>query len=198
MLPPVPLVIIVCVSTLWRRGRLWRFVVAIAALAFIAALFINPPYGLSFEDNLAYRDYILLHQRAAQFAEARYPMARVLTAWPASDELTRPYLGYVTRPMRGVRIDDFSADQVMSAAGLRSNVDIALVFSTKYEPPPTWFEHWRTWQQWKTRYFDYHRDAPLTDAVQILGGRLVYTESRNGQWVGVIEMEQIEEAQALR
>ena len=49
-------------------------------------------------------------------------MARVLTAWPASDELSRPYLGYVTRPMRVVRIEDFAAEQVMSAADLRSQL----------------------------------------------------------------------------
>ena len=109
MLPVVPLVILVCVSTLWRRVRLWRGVVAIVALMFVAGWFINPPYGFAPEDNLAYRDYIRLHQRAEEFLEARYPMARVLTAWPASDELTRPYLGYVTRPMRVVRIEHFAA-----------------------------------------------------------------------------------------
>ncbi len=120
MLPVVPLVILVCVSTLWRRVRLWRGVVAIVALMFVAGWFINPPYGFAPEDNLAYRDYIRLHQRAEEFLEARYPMARVLTAWPASDELTRPYLGYVTRPMRVVRIEHFALEQLMSAADARS------------------------------------------------------------------------------
>ena len=150
MLPVVPLVIILWVSTLRRRVRLWRGVIAIVALAFVAALFINPPYGFSIEDNLAYRDYILLHQQAEDYAEARYPMARVLTAWPASDELTRPYLGYVTRPMRVFRIEDFTVEQLMSASDMRSNFDVALVFSTKYEPPHPWFERWHRWQQWKT------------------------------------------------
>ena len=55
MLPVVPLVILVCVSTLWRRVRLWRGVVAIVALMFVAGWFINPPYGFAPEDNLAYR-----------------------------------------------------------------------------------------------------------------------------------------------
>ena len=194
MLPVVPLVIIVCVSTLRRRARLWPGVIAIVALAFVAALFINPPHGFSIEDNLAYRDYILLHQRAEEFAEARYPMARVLTAWPASDELMRPYLGYVTRPMRVFRIEDFSAEQLMAAADLPSTFDVALIFSTKYEPPHPWFERWRKWQQWKTQFFGYHRDVLPAAAAQILGGRLVYSDVRNGQWVGVIEMERIQEA----
>jgi 4-amino-4-deoxy-L-arabinose transferase-like glycosyltransferase len=197
MLPVVPLVIILAVSTLRRRVRQWRAVVAIVALAFVAALFVNPPYGFSIEDNLAYHDYILLHQHAEDFVEARYPMARVLTAWPASDELTRPYLGYVTRPMRVFRIEDFTVEQVMAASELRSNFDVALVFSTKYQPPHTWFERWRTWQRWKTQYFGYHRDVPPGVAAQILAGRLVYNDIRGGQWVGVIEMEQAEEAQVV-
>jgi 4-amino-4-deoxy-L-arabinose transferase-like glycosyltransferase len=197
MLPVVPLVIILWVSTLRRRVRLWRGVIAIVALAFVAALFVNPPYGFSIEDNLAYRDYVLLHQHAEDFVEARYPMARVLTAWPASDELTRPYLGYVTRPMRVFRIEDFTAEHLMAASELRSTFDLALVFSTKYEPPHPWFERWRTWQQWKTQFFGYHRDVPPAAAAQILGGRLVYNDLRAGQWAGVIELDQVEEAQAV-
>jgi 4-amino-4-deoxy-L-arabinose transferase-like glycosyltransferase len=196
MLPVVPLVIILWVSTLRRRVRLWRGVIAIVALAFVAGLFVNPPYGFSIEDNLAYRDYVLLHQHAEDFVEARYPMARVLTAWPANDELTRPYLGYVTRPMHVFRIEDFTVEQLMAASDLRSNFDVALVFSTKYEPAHPWFARWQTWQRWKTQFFGYHRDAPPAAAAQILGGQLVYNDLRNGQWVGVIEMEQVEEAQA--
>jgi dolichyl-phosphate-mannose-protein mannosyltransferase len=195
MLPVVPLVITICVSTLRRRVRMWRGLVASVALAFVAALFVNPPYGFSLEDNLAYRDYILLHQHAEDFVEARYPVARVLTAWPASDELTRPYLGYVTRPMRVFRIEDFSLEQVSAASELRSNFDVALVFSTKYEPAHPWFGTWRRWQQWKAQFFGYRRDLPPAAAAQILGGRLVYTEVRHGQWVGVIEIEQVEQAQ---
>jgi hypothetical protein len=194
MLPVVPLVIIVCVSTLWRRVRLWRGVIAIVVLAFLAALFVNPPYGFSLEDNLAYRDYIRLHQDAETVLEARYPRARVLTAWPASDELTWPYLGYVTRPMRLLRIENFSVEQLVSAADLRSSFDVALVFSTKWEPAHPWLEHWEQWQEWKRRFFGYHSDVPPEAAAQILGGRLIYGEKRNGQWVGVIEMEQIVEA----
>jgi hypothetical protein len=197
MLPAIPLLIILWVSSLRRSVRLWRGVIAIVALAFLAAWFVNPPYGFSIEDNLAYRDYIGLHQHAEDFLEARYPRARVLTAWPASDELTRPYLGYVTRPMRVLRIEDFTVEQVMAASGLRSNFDVALVFSTKYAPPHPWFDDWSTWQRWKAQFFGYHRDVPPAAAAQILGGRLVYDDTRHGQWAGVIEMEPVEEAELV-
>jgi hypothetical protein len=196
MLPAIPLVIIVCVSTLRRRVRLWWLVVAVVVLAFAAGLFVNPPFSFALEDNLAYRDYILLHQNAERLLEARYPMARVLTAWPASDEIARPYLGYITRPMRTLRIEDFRMEQVMSAGEVRPSFDVALVFSTRYEPPHPIVENWRAWEQIRARYFGYHRDLPLAAAAQLLGGQAVYSETRNGQWIGVIEMEQVQEARA--
>lgn len=196
MLPVVPLVILICVSTLWRRVRMWRGVIAIVTLMFVAGWFVNPPYGFAPEDNLAYRDFILLHQNAETFLEARYPMAQVLTAWPASDELTHPYLGYVTRPMSVVRIENFAAEQLMMATDLRSEYDVALVFSTKCEPAHPLLENWRVWQSWKTRFFGYHRDLPPASAAQILGGSLVYAEARNEQWIGIIELDKIVDARA--
>jgi hypothetical protein len=193
MLPVVPLVILISVSTIWRRLPAWKAVVAVVGLAFISGLFINPPYGFAPEDNLAYRDYIRLHQRAEAFLLHRYPNGRVLTAWPASDELTRPYLGYVQKPLQVVRIEDFSAEQLLSAADQRVPFDVALVFSTKYQPH-TLLDGWQRWRRWKSRYFDFHVDLPPEAAVSVLGGELIYTERRRGQWVGIIAIEKIEEA----
>jgi hypothetical protein len=194
MLPIVPLFILVCVSTIWRRLPAWKAVLAVAASAFVGALFFNPPYGFSPEDNLAYRDYIRLHQGAESFVEVRYPHARVLTAWPASDEISRPNLGYVARPMQVVRIEDFTAEQLLAASDERERFDIALVFSTKYQPAPTVFDRWRLWQEWKARYFGYHVDMSPEAAAAVLGGNLVHVERRQGQWVAVIEIAKIEEA----
>jgi 4-amino-4-deoxy-L-arabinose transferase-like glycosyltransferase len=194
MLPAIPLVIIICVSTLRRRVRYWYAVIGMVAAVFVVGWFVNPPYGFSMEDNLAYRDYILLHEHAERSLEARHSDSRVLTAWPASDELTRPYLGYVTHAMQVFRIEDFSAEQLMAADDVRSQFDVALVFSTKYEPPRPWFERWRWWQKSKAQYFGYHRDVPPPAAAQILGGQLVYSERRQGQWVGIIEIEKVQEA----
>jgi hypothetical protein len=193
MLPAVPLVIIVSVSTLWRRVHYWLTAVACVAIAFVVAWFWNPPYGFSLEDNLAYRNYIVLHEDGEHFLEARYPMARVLTAWPASDEISRPWLGYITRPMRVVRVENFSIDEVLAAAS-RSNYQVALVFSTKYEPGPAVWDHWRAWTELKTRFFGFHRDLPPAAVAQILGGHIVFSEQRPGQWVAVIEMDRVEEA----
>lgn len=192
MLPVVPLVIMAGVSTLRRRLRDWPAAIAVVAIAFVAAWFWNPPYGFSPEDNLSYRDYIVLHQDGERFLEARYPMAHALTAWPASDELTRPWLGYVTRPVQVVRIEDFSLEEILSAAEFRSHFEVAFVFSTKYEPAHPILDRWKLWEGLKARFFGFHRDLPPAAAAQILGGKVVFSEERKGQWVAVIEMKQEE------
>jgi len=196
MLPIVPLWILICVSTIWRRLRPWRAVLAIVALAFIASIFVNPPYGFSPEDNLAYCDYIHLHQEAEAFLSARYPKASVLTAWPASDELSQPYLGYVSKPIRVVKIEDFTAEQLLSGAEAHPHFDVALVFSTKYQPQGSFFDHWHRWREWKSRYFGYHIDLTPEAAASVLGGNLVYLERQKGQWVGVIKVNAIEDTVA--
>src|SRR6202451_4161081 len=194
MLPAIPLVIIASVSTLWRRVPYWQAFVVVVVAGFVLAWFVNPPYGFSPEDNLAYRDYVVLHEDGEHFLEARYPMSHALTAWPASDELARPWLGYVMRPVEGVRIEDLSLEQVLSAADFRANYDVALVFSTKYQPVHGMLDRWKAWEDLKTKYFGFHRDLPPSAIAQLLGGRIVFAEERKGQWIAVIEMEKIENA----
>ena len=195
MLPVVPLVVLALVSTLWRRVRYWKLIVGAVAIAFVAGLFSNPPYGFTLEDNLAYRDYIVMHAEASRFLAMRYPGRRVLTAWPASDELTRPWLGYVTgnasQPFRVVRVEDFSISQIDVAARARDRFDVALVFSTKYQPPHPLFgiENWDAWRRIKEEFFGYHRDLLPEDIAQRVGGTIAYRKERNGQWIAVIAME---------
>jgi hypothetical protein len=198
MLTVVPLVVILAVSTLRRRVQAWRWLVGLACAAFIAALFLNPPYGFSPEDNLAYRDFIVMHENAERFLEARYPKAIVLTAWPASGEITQPFLGYVRQPLRVVRIEDFSPDEVLAAAQERARFDVVLAFSTKYEPPHPLVESPRWWERLKARFFGYHRDLPPAFIAQVLDGNVVFSEQRQGQWVAVIELERVEDARLRR
>jgi hypothetical protein len=194
LLPVLPLVIMICVSTLWRRVRLWRWVIAMVIAGFLAGLWINPPYGFAVEDNLAYRDFIRMHENSAHYVEARYPSARILTAWPASDELTQAFLGYVSHPMHVVRVEDFSLSEMMSAVNLRDNFDVALVFSTKYEPAHPLIARWPAWDEIRMRYFGYHRDMPPDAVARLLGGEIVHHEASDGQWVAIIEIHRAQEA----
>jgi hypothetical protein len=125
-------------------------------------------------------------------------MAHALTAWPASDELTQPWLGYTTRPVQVVRIEDFSLEEVLSAAEFRSHFEVALVFSTKYKPVHPLLDRWAKWNDLKRRFFGYHRDLPPEAVARILGGRVVFNEERKGQWIAVIEMEQMQSVEDAR
>jgi hypothetical protein len=194
MLPAIPLVIILCISTLWRRIRAWRVVLAIVMAGLGVGLFVNPPYGFALEDNLAYRDYVLLHAAGDRYISREYGSTRVLTAWPASDELSRPYLGYVRKPVEVLQIEDFTLAHLEAASDLRGRYGAALLFSTKYEPRPTVFSRWPAWVRLKERFFGYHQDAPPLLAAQILGGKIVYEQHRGAQWIAVVEIETAIEA----
>jgi hypothetical protein len=192
MLPIFPLVILIGVSTLWRRVKEWKWVVALVCFTFVAGWFVNPPYRFAPEDNLNYADYVRLHQHAAEYIEKRFPYSRVLTAWTATDELTKPYLGYVKNPVPVIKIENFSFDQIMLAKQ-SNDYDVALLFSTKYEPPRRLI-HWGFWERANIRFFDYHADLAPEVAAQILGGTIMMQEKRNGQWIAIVEIPKIRNA----
>lgn len=192
MLPVVPLVILVCVSTLWRRVRGWPIAAAAICALFVAAWFIAPPYRFAPEDNLAYRDYVVLHVKAEQLITKHYPNARVLTAWPASDELQKPYLGYVKTPMTVVRIENFSLEEIDLAAHSSQPNDVALLFSTKHETPRR--IRWEFWERQQKRFFDYHEDLPPEVIARMLGGEIAWQERRGGEWVAVVDFKRPQNA----
>lgn len=189
LLPAFPLVVILCVSTLHRRVARWRLVVGGVCLAFVLAWFVPPPWPFAPEDNLAWRDYVLLHQRAADFVSVHYPGERVLTAWPATDELSKPYLGYVAAPMRVVPVENFAGQHAEGAAQGRRNYDVVLAFSTKYQPSFNLVDRLPAWESLESRFFGYHRDVRPDEAARIFQGRAVFSEERGGQWVAVVEVE---------
>ncbi len=186
LLPLYPLVLLLCVNTFRRRLREWTVLVALSAAAFVAGLFINPPYRFAPEDNLEYATVVRLHQAAIGEIVQHIPGATVLTAWPASDELSKPELGYVSQPVRVVTIDNFSAVEIQRAANGARDYSAALVFSTKYDPPHLWLGLRRWNEKFDTRYFDFHRDLSPGLIARVLGGQVVWGESRKGQWVAVL------------
>jgi 4-amino-4-deoxy-L-arabinose transferase-like glycosyltransferase len=186
LLPVIPLVILVWISTIWRRVREWKWVVTFILAVFVTGWFINPPQRFAPEDNLNYRHFVHLHQEATRFIQEHYPDAAVLTAWPATDELSHPYLGYVKKPIPVVRIENFTLDQLMQARSY-PGYEVAFVFSTKYQPR-TLLIHWDWWERLNRRYFGLHQDLPPALAAQILGGRIVMEEQRGGQWVAIVEI----------
>jgi hypothetical protein len=158
MLPVLPLIILVWVSTLWRRAPAWALAVALVCAAFAYRCEVNPSYNFPWEENLAYRDFVLLHRDAARFLSENYADARVLTSWPATDELRNPYYGYTPRALTVVPLENFTPEEVERAAARKDDFDVVMVYST-------------------------HGGLELKDAARILDARVVFWEARKGQWV---------------
>ena len=109
LLPVMPLFYLATVGMAARLPRFpARLILAAAAACFVWSWFINPPYPFPFEDNLAYADFIRLHEQAAHFLESQPGQPRILTAWPATDELTKPWQGYVEQPLDVVPAQGFA------------------------------------------------------------------------------------------
>ncbi|HTV13987.1 MAG TPA: glycosyltransferase family 39 protein [Acidobacteriaceae bacterium] len=186
LLPLYPLVLLLAVNTFRRRVKDWPALVALSAAAFVVGLFVNPPYRFAPEDNLEYVTVVRLHQAAIREETAHFPGATVLTAWPVSDELRKPELGYVKQPVSVVEIDNFSAEKIAEAAAMPQGYSAALVFSTKYDPPRLPFFLGRRSERWDERYFDFHRDLSPAGIARVLGGTIVWGAAHKGQWVAVL------------
>ena len=194
VLPVLPLMILLCLSTLRRRLRYWVWCIVGVCAAFVFALLTPPPYRITPEDTLLYRDYVVLHKQAETEIAQRYPHARVLTAWPASDELTKPFLGYVKQPADVVRIENFSETEMERAAQATGEFDIAFLFTTKWQPAHPLWQTLPFGEELQQRFFDYHQDISPDRAASMLGGRIVRYENRNNEWVVIIAIERIENA----
>jgi 4-amino-4-deoxy-L-arabinose transferase-like glycosyltransferase len=195
LLPMYPLVLLVCVNT-WRRRipTRWGLIAALSAAGFLSAIWINPPYAFAPEDNLTYRDFIVLHQQAVRFIDLKYPQATVLTAWPATSELSRPELGYTNHIIKTAALQNFSIGEIQKAATDPGAYDTALIFSTKWEPSSNHVNLGRRNQASDMKYFDFHRDISPGEAAALLHGDIVWQAHRKGEWAAVLHFPRIVEA----
>jgi len=193
LLPMYPLILLIAVSTFHARVRYWQLLTAFSAAAFVIALFINPPYGFAPEDNLTYAHVIRLHQQAIQQLTQRFAGSTVLTAWPVSDELTRPELGYVKTAWDVDPIEDFTQAQIDRAAKTPWEYSSALLFSTKEEPAALPF-HLNS-PVTEAEYFGLHHDLSAAQIAHQLDGDLVWQTSDGLQWAAVVRFQRAIEAQ---
>jgi hypothetical protein len=188
LLPVYPLVIMIGMSTLHRRISRWEWPAALMVIVFVLGLFFDPPYRFAPEDNLTYKDFVDLHFKAAKFLEQHEQNATILTAWPATDELTRPYLGYVKQPFPFVPVQDFSVEEMIKARQMRSKYQVAYLFSTKVDVPP--LIHSELWEKLNRRFFGSHVDVPPELAAEFLHGKIVFLARSKAEWVAILEMDQ--------
>jgi 4-amino-4-deoxy-L-arabinose transferase-like glycosyltransferase len=186
LLPIYPLILLVCVAVWRAHTQRWPLLAAVTFAAFLSALWINPPTSFAPEDNLTYRDMIVVHQQAIDFVAQHYPDATVLTAWPVAADLFRPELGYVTRPIKAFSIDDFTLPNVRKAAEQPGRYDTAIVFTTHFLAPA--FRHYLLTHPNSARGREFTATRDLSPAViaAILGGHIVFQTDHNGEWAAVL------------
>ena len=190
LLAAYPLLILIWISTLRRRLHWWKRAIAIVLVIFAVFLFDDPINASPPEDNLQYRDFVLMHKHAANYLSRHYASVPVLTAWPATDELRLPYLGYVNRPLRSVAIDNFAPESLVRIAQQPQTYAAVLIFSTKHYPK---YEiRWNFWEKISGKYYDYHRDLSPEAAAQLLGGTVVWREEKRDQFAAIIDMQRSE------
>ncbi len=186
LLPAYPLVLLLCVAAWKSRTPWWPAIATLTLAGFAIGCEVAPPYPFTPEDNLAYRDMIVVQQDAIRELQNRYPGATVLTAWPVAADLQRPELGYTQTPMRTVQMENFSAEEVAKAASNAGSFDTALVFSTKYDPPRGGLGLSRGSRTSDQRFYGYHRDLLPAEIARALGGSVVWQEDRKGEWAAVL------------
>ena len=194
LLPMYPLLLLVWVTAWVTRMRWWPAVAALTATAFLAGIWINPPYAFAPEDNLTYRDMIVLHQQATGVIARRFPQATVLTAWPASAELARPMLGYTRSPVKVFEVRNFSAEEMGKAAADPGDYDTALLFSTKWEPAQGRLDLSRGHRASDERFFDFHHDMRAEEAARLLRGDVIWQGQRGAEWAAVLHLPRVTNA----
>ena len=188
LLPIFPAFFIAAVLLLGRlRRALARGLCGAALACFVGAWFINPPYPFPYEDNLSYADFIRLHQQAAQFLSARPAGERILTAWPATDELTRPFLGYVEKPLRTVPLEGLTTRDFQKVDP--ESIDLVYLYSRKWEPPNNWLVRAPFFRRAQERYFGYMPQVDERERMARFGLKPLVQFERRGGWVRIYEKE---------
>ncbi len=195
LLPEYPLVLLLATAAVYARFRRWQWFPALGVAAFLAALVLPTPYRIAPEDTLAYRDAVRLEQDAIAWETRAYPSATVLTAWPMTDGLTKPELGYVSRPHSVAGIDNFSLEALQGLVKTPVSYSTAIVFSTKYEP--TGFSLPALGRQAEERWFDLHHDLSPGAVARLLGGTVVWQERRGSMGAAVLVFQHAQLARLL-
>ena len=184
LLPVFPVFFVVTVTAIGQLPRsLARGLSGVVATCFVVAWFINPPYPFAYENNLAYADFIRLHQDAARYLESRPAGERILTAWPATDELSRPFLGYVSKPLPATPLEGFTARDFQRVAP--ESFDLLYIYSRKWEPGNNWLALASTFRRAQERHFGYAPQVREEELIFRYHLTLLRAFERRGQWVRI-------------
>jgi 4-amino-4-deoxy-L-arabinose transferase-like glycosyltransferase len=184
LVPLLPLFYAAAVVGLQSTGAAVRwlgFVLLAAGLAW--GLVVNPRLWPSpLENNLAMADYASLQLKTARWLETHAAGQTIATAWPLSDEIARPDLGFVSSPLRVWRMGGFSEPDI--AALPADRIDLLVRFSLDSQPPGSLLD--RKEARWfARRYLGYSDPAVSGRIAALLRMKLIAAFEQGGHWVEV-------------
>jgi hypothetical protein len=183
LLPIMPIVFAAMAAAIAWLPKPWRIgTTAALVLGLLASNWINPPYAFPFEENLAFADFVRLHADAADYVAHWYPGAEVRTIWPMSDELIRPELGYVPRPIKVRTLPDLSAETLGSLDW--DKTEVVLVFSRAWESDWSVMKRLPVLNFWE-RVYNVAPNATPDEARSRIPFPAEASFARRGQWVEV-------------
>jgi 4-amino-4-deoxy-L-arabinose transferase-like glycosyltransferase len=182
LLPALPVLYAAFAAAIWQLSRGVRKLAALALTAcLLAACFINPPYPFPMENNLAWTTFVTLDQQAARYVEAAMPHATIASSFPVAGELRRPEMGYVTRPLQILEINDFRADNLTEK--VRGRADALVAYSVMWDPMHTLDRP--SWRNLLSRFYGYVPQAAMEEIPQLTEMRSAFRICRRGQCVEV-------------
>ena len=161
------------------------------------ALLTPPPYRIAPEDTLLYRDYIILHKLAADELAVRFPHARVLTAWPATDELARARSWDTSNSHS--RWCPSRTSRPWKSNGPRK-LPISSMLRCCFRPSGSrrilCSEVCPSAKRFRNVSSTIDEELAPQQVANILGGRTVRYLNRNNEWVAIVVIEKVENAAA--
>lgn len=185
LLPVLPVLYAAYAAGISTLRGVWRNVVlGVACAGLLAMLFVRPPWPFALENNLAMVDFVESQQSVASVIESRFGRRRITTAWPLSDALRKPYLGYVREEVEAVRVvEDFSLERLQRLTWERG--DVLVVYARAWDPAGS-VARWGWVRDWLQKYFRRPEEAGLKELRAIPELRQLIGFEQGGFWVEVL------------
>jgi 4-amino-4-deoxy-L-arabinose transferase-like glycosyltransferase len=185
LIPVLPILYAAIAAAATVYPTSWRWVSHTAMLAMlVAGWFWNPPYPFSYENNLAWTDFVALQKEAANYLEAYAPDKRILSSWPFTGAVQHPYLGYVETPLTSIELPGytFHLDEIKNFDP--NSYDLLVVYEKFWTFEGHAFDN-NLLRPIIRQYKDYHPQATEAEIRDGAGLIPVHRWERGGQWIEI-------------
>jgi 4-amino-4-deoxy-L-arabinose transferase-like glycosyltransferase len=183
LIPVLPILYAAMAAAAMVYSVRWRWISHTAMIVLlVAGWFWNPPYPFSYENNLAWTDFVALQKDAANYLEANAPDKRIASAWPFTGAIKHPYLGYVEKPLTAVEVPGLHLDEINGVD--RNSYDFLVVYEKFWTFEGRAFDN-RLLRPLIRQYKDYHPQATEAEIRAGVGLIPVKRWERGGQWIEI-------------